>query len=60
MVTTILGAIKRCGAAVLRGAHRWLLEQTKPATETLVSGTIADAARSKAVLLAENGSSASN
>jgi len=54
MVTTILGAIKRHGAVVLQGIHRWLLAQTKPATGTLVGGAITDVARSKAALMAEN------
>jgi len=54
MVTTILGAIKRHGAVVLQGIHRWLLAQTKPATGTLVGRAITDVARSKAALMAEN------
>ncbi len=54
MVTTILGAIKRHGSAALRGTHRWLLAQTKPTTGTLVGGAVADVARSKAALIAEN------
>ncbi len=54
MVTLILSAIKRHGAAVLRGAHRWLLAQIKPATGTLVDGAITDVSRNKAALMAEN------
>jgi len=54
MVTTILGTIKRRGDACLRGLHRWLLRQTKPTTGTLTRGAIADVAKGRAALVAEN------
>jgi len=54
MVRMILGATKRRGDACLQGMHRWLLRQTKPTTGTLARGAIADGAKSKAALMAEN------
>jgi len=54
MMTTIFGAIKRRGNACLWGMHRWLLRQTKPATGTLARGAMADVAKGKAALMAEN------
>ncbi len=51
MISTILGTIKRRGNACLQRVHRWLLRQTKP---TLARGAVADAAKSKAALMAEN------
>ncbi len=54
MVTTILGAIKRRGNACLRGMHRWLLRQTKPATGAVARGALADVAKGKVALMAEN------
>ncbi len=53
-MATIFDTITRCGHACLRGMHRWLLRQTKPATGTLARGAIADVAKGKAALLAEN------
>ena len=54
MMRTILGAIKRRGNACLQRMHRWLLRQTKPTTATLARGAVADAAKSKVALIAEN------
>jgi len=54
MVTTILGTIKRRGDTCLRGLHRWLLRQTKPMTGMLTRGAIADVAKGRAALVAEN------
>jgi len=54
MMTTIFGAIKRRGYACLGGIHRWLLRQTKPATGTLTRGAMADVAKGKAAVMAEN------
>jgi len=54
MMTTIFGAIKRRGYACLGGVHRWLLRQTKPATGTLARGAMADVAKGKAAVMAEN------
>jgi len=54
MGTPILGAIKRCGNACLQGRRRWLLRQTRPATGTRARGAMADVAKGKAALIAEN------
>ena len=54
MMRTILDAIKRHGHACLQLMHRWLLRQTTPTTAMLARGAIADAATSKAALMAEN------
>ena len=54
MPTHLLDRLIRLGHAATRGLRRRLLAATRPATAPLVVGTLADLARSKPALVAEN------
>ena len=54
MFMTIATMIGRRAQATLRAAHRLLRAWTRPATGPFVGGAVADLARTKAALVAEN------
>jgi putative transposase len=54
MLTTIATTIRRRARAALRAVQRHSLAWTKPATGSIVAGTVGDLTRPKAALVAEN------
>ncbi len=54
MFAAVRQLLRRCSGAFLRGARRSLLALLRPATGTPSGGTLADLARTKAELVAEN------